>query len=145
MLRCRSFTATCAFLQCRRHFDQKLRCSKRKTALQHCKSCISAGKWRFLMPLSSADFKLPRSGPADCRSQLLNVSFLEWGLVSFQGGLCCPLTLGKPDPVSSPVSATPSSLAKQPVHQPVTWCEEHFSHQTFSPGPPAEMCGGFFV
>ena len=34
-LRCRSSTATFAFLQCRRHFDQKLRCCKRKTALQH--------------------------------------------------------------------------------------------------------------
>ena len=46
MLRCRSCTATFVFLQCRRHFDPKLRCSKRKTALQHCVSCI-AGKWRF--------------------------------------------------------------------------------------------------
>ena len=34
MLRCRSCTATLAFLQCRCHFDQKLRCSKRKTAVQ---------------------------------------------------------------------------------------------------------------
>ena len=46
MLRCRSCTATLAFLQCGCHFDQKLRCSKRKTAVQHCKSCV-ARKWRF--------------------------------------------------------------------------------------------------
>ena len=33
MLRCRSCTATFAFLQCGSHFSQKLRCSKRKL---HC-------------------------------------------------------------------------------------------------------------
>ena len=46
MLRCRSCTATLASLQCGCHFDQKLRCSKRKTAVQHWKSCV-ARKWRF--------------------------------------------------------------------------------------------------
>ena len=45
-LRCRNCTATFAFLQCGRRFYQKLRCNKRKTALQHWKSCV-AGKWRF--------------------------------------------------------------------------------------------------
>ena len=46
MLRCRSCTATFAFLQCGCHFGRKLRCSKRKTAVQHWKSCV-ARKWRF--------------------------------------------------------------------------------------------------
>ena len=45
-LRCNFRTATLAFLQCGSHLDQKLRCNKRKTALQHRKSCV-AGKWRF--------------------------------------------------------------------------------------------------
>ena len=45
-LRCRSCTATLAFLQCGRHFSRKLRCDKRKTALQHRKSCV-ARKWHF--------------------------------------------------------------------------------------------------
>ena len=56
MLRCRNCTATSAFLQCGSHLDQKLRCSKRKTALQHRKSCV-AGRWRF-----PAAFKPPRLG-----------------------------------------------------------------------------------
>ena len=43
-LRCRKWTATFAFLQCRRRFYQKLRCNKRTTALQHWKV---ARKWRF--------------------------------------------------------------------------------------------------
>ena len=44
-------TATFAFLQCGRHLYQKLRCSRRKTALQHRNRCV-AGKWRFPAPLS---------------------------------------------------------------------------------------------
>ena len=55
-LRCRNCTATFAFLQCRCELYQKLRCNKRKTALQHWKSCV-AGKWRF-----PAGFKPPRLG-----------------------------------------------------------------------------------
>ena len=39
MLRCRSCTATLAFLQCGCHFDQKLRCSKRKIATLE--SCVA--------------------------------------------------------------------------------------------------------
>ena len=46
MLRCRNCTAAFAFLQCGRHLYQKLRCSKRKTALQHRNRCV-AGKWRL--------------------------------------------------------------------------------------------------
>ena len=34
------------FCSAKSHLDQKLRCNKRKTALQHRKSCV-AGKWRF--------------------------------------------------------------------------------------------------
>ena len=68
MLRCRHCTATLAFLQCGSHLDQKLRCNKRKTALQHRKSCV-ARKWRFPAPLScgfqAPTFKHPRFGPAD--------------------------------------------------------------------------------
>ena len=60
MLRCRNCTATLAFLQCGSHLDQKLRCSKRKTALEHRKSCICrkvALSCRF-----PAGFKPPRLG-----------------------------------------------------------------------------------
>ena len=46
VLRCRNCTATLSLLQCGSHLDQKLRCSKRKTALQHRKGCF-AGTWRF--------------------------------------------------------------------------------------------------
>ena len=63
-LRCRSCTATFAFLQCGCHFDQKLRCSKRKTAARHCKNCI-ARKWRFPAAFQAPTFRHPRLGPAD--------------------------------------------------------------------------------
>ena len=56
------------FSAVRSHLDQKLRCSKRKTALQHRKSCV-AGKWRFpaTLPCSfqAPTFRHPRFGPAD--------------------------------------------------------------------------------
>ena len=46
MLHCRNCTATFASLQCGRHLQQKLRCSKRNIALQHRNRCV-AEKWRF--------------------------------------------------------------------------------------------------
>ena len=60
MLRCRNCTATLAFLQCGSHLDQKLRCSKRETALQHRKSCVA--KKVALSCRSPAGFKPPRLG-----------------------------------------------------------------------------------
>ena len=56
MLHCRSCTATLAFLQRRSRFDQKLHCSKRKTALQHRKKESGA-----FLPLSCG-FQAPRLG-----------------------------------------------------------------------------------
>ena len=51
MPRCRRCTATLAFLQCGSHFHEKLRCSKRKTAVQHWKSCVTGSaafrEWKF--------------------------------------------------------------------------------------------------
>ena len=64
MLRCRNCTATFAFLQCGRHLYQKLRSSKRKTALQHRNRCVAA-----FLPLScgfqAPTFRHPRFRPAD--------------------------------------------------------------------------------
>ena len=98
MLRCRSCTATLAFLQFGCHFDQKLRCSKRKTAMQHWKSCVAA-KWRFPATLSlgfqAPTFRHPRLGPADCKGHasrsrefigVLEGGCLGRGLVCFDTG-----------------------------------------------------------
>ena len=80
MLRCRNCTATFAFLQCGSHLYQKLRCSKRKTALQHRNRCV-AGKWRFpaafLRVSSPHVFRHPRFGLADTVSDRFSRGFRE--------------------------------------------------------------------
>ena len=60
--RCAAETALQHWLFCsfQSHSDQKLRCNKRKAALQHRKSCVG-GKWRFPCRFPAA-FKPPRLG-----------------------------------------------------------------------------------
>ena len=67
MLRCRNCTATLAFLQCGSHLDQKLHCSKRKTALQHRKSCVAESGAFLLLScgFEAPTFRYPRFGPAE--------------------------------------------------------------------------------
>ena len=56
MLRCRNCTATFAFLQCGGDLYQKLRCNKRKTALQHRNRCVAG------FPALSCGFQAPTLG-----------------------------------------------------------------------------------
>ena len=78
MLRCRNCTATLAFLQCGSRLHQKLRCSKRKTALQHRKAALQESG--AFLPLScgfqAPTFRHPRLGPAELSLRSLARSFL---------------------------------------------------------------------
>ena len=90
MLRCGSCTATLAFLQCGCHFDQKLRCSERKTAVRHWRKAALQESGAFL-PLScgfqAPTFRHPRLGPADpCRATrvALHMSqLISWDFIAF--------------------------------------------------------------
>ena len=81
-LRCGTCTATFAFCGVDVIFYQKLRCNRRKTAVQRGRSCVS-GKRRF--PALSCEFqaptyRLPRLGPAEMDfpfARTPNISFTK--------------------------------------------------------------------
>ena len=74
MLRCRNCTATSAFLHCRSHFDQKLRCSKRKLHCNIEKAALQESG--AFLPLScgfqAPTFRHPRLGPAEVARSVLS-------------------------------------------------------------------------